>query len=500
MNRSFRRLLAACVFPLLIGAAACAGPQRLLTPAPVHSPTPPPVPTRVPATSSPTALPPTVPSPTPLPTNTATPTHTPIFTPTITLTPTPTLSPTPAPPIGVQLVTPQINALITQDTVLFQWTVDPFATKYHLSVKVNAGKAVIDQVYGQSICQEDLCSVSASLENGVYSWQVESSNALGSVPSGYGSFSRSITRLAGLALGGQVSDSLTHADLMRSAAMSWVKYQIVWTVTPASTARVLIESAHREDFKILLSITGPAYPESMDSAGYLAYLEQVAVQQPDAIEVWNEMNLDTEWPAGQISPAAYVSDLLAPAYNVIKRHSPDTIVISGALASTGVDDGIRVWNDKRYAIGMARAGAAQYADCIGFHYNAGATSPRAISGHPADQGDHHYSWYFAPTAEVYRSAFGRSRPLCLTEIGYLSAEGYPPLPADWFWAYDTSVAEQAAWLADGLSYAREMGDIRLVIVWNVDFTTWTDDPKGGFAILRPDGTCPACSSLYDALQ
>jgi hypothetical protein len=149
---------------------------------------------------------------------------------------------------------------------------------------------------------------------------------------------------------------------------------------------------------------------------------------------------------------------------------------------------------------MAQAGAARYADCIGFHYNAGATSPRAISGHPADAGDGHYSWYFGPTADVYRRAFGGSEPLCLTEIGFLSGEGYPPLPPDWFWADSTTVADQAAWLADSVRYAQEMGDIRLMIVWNVDFTTWADDPKAGFAILRPDGSCPACAALRAAVE
>ena len=75
-----------------------------------------------------------------------------------------------------------------------------------------------------------------------------------------------------------------------------------------------------------------------------------------------------------------------------------------------------------------------------------------------------------------------------------------PLPSDWFWAKGTTEADQAAWLGESVRYAREMGDIRLMIVWNVDFTTWTDDPKAGFAILRPDGSCPACAALHDALN
>ena len=382
----------------------------------------------------------------------------------------------------------------------FRWQVDVFASQYRLIVNNGADSTVFDNTYGTNICLGDTCEVSLTLDSGVYSWQVESRNAVGAVRTGVISFSCAVIRLAGLALGGQVPGALAHPGLMHNTGMTWVKYQIVWTTTPVTTVRDLIETGHGQGFKVLLSVTGPTYPDSIDFAGYVDYLRGVSTYRPEAIEVWNEMNLNTEWPAGQINPTTYIANMLAPAYLAIKENSPETIVISGALASTGVDDGIYVWSDARYARGMAQAGAAQYADCIGFHYNAGATSPRAVAGHPADAGDGHYSWYFGPTTEVYRRAFRSADPLCLTEIGFLSGEGYPPLPSDWFWAKGTTEADQAAWLGESVRYAREMGDIRLMIVWNVDFTTWTDDPKAGFAILRPDGSCPACAALHDALN
>jgi hypothetical protein len=302
-------------------------------------------------------------------------------------------------------------------------------------------------------------------------------------------------------LGGQVHMWPHHLDQMRGAGMTWIKLQVTWTETYSSTVGAKVNAFHRAGFKVLLSITGDPYPDDIDYGAYVAYLGRVAGYQPDAIEVWNEMNLATEWPAGRISPSGYVRYMLAPAYRAIKSTSPDTLVISGALASTGVHDGERVWNDQAYAQGMARAGAARYADCIGFHYNAGATSPRAISGHPADPGAAHYSWYFAPTVAVYRAAFP-DMPLCLTEIGYLSAEGGPRLPSDWGWAAGTSLDDQAVWLSDAVRYAREMGGIPLIIVWNVDFITWTErgDPQGGFAIIRSDGSCPACGPLSAVVQ
>ena len=35
-----------------------------------------------------------------------------------------------------------------------------------------------------------------------------------------------------------------------------------------------------------------------------------------------------------------------------------------------------------------------------------------------------------------------------------------------------------------------------MIVFNVDFTVYGDDPQAGFAIIRPGGACPACDSLH----
>jgi len=189
--------------------------------------------------------------------------------------------------------------------------------------------------------------------------------------------------------------------------------------------------------------------------------------------------------------------MLAPAYNAIKGASPGTMVIIGALAPTGVDDGVKVWSDQRYVQGLAAAGAANYANCLGIHHNAGATSPSATTGHPAGG---HYSWYFKPTIDVYYGGIGGALPLCFTEYGYVSPEGYSTLPSTFAWGADNTVAEQAAWLAEGVQIARSLGYVRLIIIWNVGFTQWDPDPQAGYSIVRPDGSCPACATLATAMQ
>ncbi len=304
-------------------------------------------------------------------------------------------------------------------------------------------------------------------------------------------------------LGGQVPGFIAHPDVMRQAGMTWVKFQIKWNPTTDPTlAQDMVNAGHQNGFKVLLSISGDPYPQQIDFASYIAFLEQVAAYQPDAIEVWNEMNLNREWPEGQQSPPSYVTNMLAPAYGAIKAISPSTSVIIGALAPTGLDDGVIAWADARYVQGLAAAGAAEYADCIGVHHNSGTTSPSARTGHVSDAGDGHYSWYFLPTIEVYYEGMNRALPVCLTEFGYFSPDGFPgPVPANFAWGAENTIQEQAAWLAEGAQIAKDLGYIPLMIVWNVDFTKWEpDDPQAGYAILRPDGTCPACGPLRAVVQ
>jgi len=72
------------------------------------------------------------------------------------------------------------------------------------------------------------------------------------------------------------------------------------------------------------------------------------------------------------------------------------------------------------------------------------------------------------------------------------------LPNFFIWAQNVTVDQQAAWLAQAAALASQRGDIRLLIVWNVDFTAYGADPQGGYAIIRPDGSCPACQALAGA--
>ncbi len=303
----------------------------------------------------------------------------------------------------------------------------------------------------------------------------------------------------GFELGGHVRNlGLPYKDKMHYAGMNWVKIQVHY----GEGASGFISTAHANGFKVQLSALGG--PEMVVQPGFednfAAWVAQLAAAGADAIEVWNEPNIDREWQIGHISPQAYTS-LLCKAYSAIKAANPGTAVISAAPAPTGYFGGCgpNGCDDQPWLEGLYNAGAVNCMDYIGAHHNAGATSPSASTGHPADQGGHHHSWYFLPQTQLYYNIFRGARQLFYTEMGYASQEGVPPFSDQFGWARGTDNAEQAAWLAEAVQLSVNTGMVRCIIVWNIDFVRYGYDPQDGYAIIRPDGSCPACESLHAVL-
>ena len=320
-------------------------------------------------------------------------------------------------------------------------------------------------------------------------------------PSGGGTFE----------LGGHVRDwGFPYADNMHYAGMNWAKVQIRYP----SDASGIVAAAHANGFKIQVSALGPA---SMVAQGGFEqkvadWVAGIAAAGADAIEVWNEPNINREWQDGHISSQAYTS-LLCTAYGAIKNANSGTAVISAAPAPTGYFGGCGPsgCDDQPWLEGMYNAGAAQCMDYIGAHHNAGATSPSATSGHPANPGSTHHSWFFLPQTQLYYNIFRGTRKLFYTEMGYVTPEGTCScgLPSNFQWGNGTSLAEQGAWLSEAVRLSINTGMVRCVIVWNVDYVrndccdcnpqASDCDPQASFALIRPGGSCPTCNALHNVL-
>lgn len=303
----------------------------------------------------------------------------------------------------------------------------------------------------------------------------------------------------GFELGGHIRDlGIPYKDKMHYAGMNWVKIQVHF----GQGADSIINAAHANGFKIQLSAIGGAgkVVEAGFEDSYAAWVAKLAAAGADAIEIWNEPNIEREWQIGHISPQAY-TNLLCTSYNAIKAANPGSAVISAAPAPTGYFGGCgpNGCDDQPWMEGLYNAGAANCMDYIGAHHNSGATSPSARIGHPANPGDSHHSWFFLPQTELYYNIFRGTRQIFYTEMGYASQEGVSTFSDQFGWARGTTNAQQAAWLAEAVQLSVNTGMVRCIIVWNIDFVRYGYDPQDGYAIIRPGGGCPACESLHNVL-
>lgn len=304
-------------------------------------------------------------------------------------------------------------------------------------------------------------------------------------------------------LGGQIF-TFAYDGQIKGAGMTWVKMQLNFSYgSTTADAQNILHYGREHDFKILLSIKGnmsqlAANPTAFYDA-YASFVASVARLGPAAIEIWNEPNIDREWPAGLISGTQY-TQLLSRAYPAIKAANPAVMVISGAPAPTGYFGGRCTSNgcdDNIFIQQMRDAGATSYFDCTGVHYNEGVLPPSASSGDPRGSSDH-YSRYYPTMIATYRAVFP-TKPICFTEIGYLSQEGLSALPAGYEWGANTSLQEQAEWLAQAARLSRDGGIVRLMIVWNMDATIYGSDPMAGWAIIRQN-QCRACATLGTVMR
>ena len=298
-------------------------------------------------------------------------------------------------------------------------------------------------------------------------------------------------------LGGHMGSTAVFGQ-MRDIGMTWVKFQTQDTDIPGRIA-----AAKAAGLKVLIGAVGersraadPNYHKE-----FAAYLAQLVTQGADAIEVWNEPNLDREYGGpgnGQVNPENY-ANMLREAYTAIKAANPNALVIGAAMAPTGYFGGNCTnagCDDAPFLQRLAAAGAAQWMDCIGAHHNGTMVGPDQTSGAPVGSSDHH-QWYFWGTLNVTYNAFGGKVPVCWTELGYVTPEGIGPIISPNFqWGNNITLANQAQWLARAAQLSRDSGKVRMMIIWNMDRRQYdAEDPQAGYSIFRPDGSCPACAGL-----
>lgn len=296
--------------------------------------------------------------------------------------------------------------------------------------------------------------------------------------------------------------------------LDWVKVQVQWwLVKPGPDTDQwffydgVVNEAHEHGLRLMLSVVGaPAWTRAAggengppdDYTEYAKFLTELLTRyegKVDAIEVWNEQNLDREWTtANGVNPEDYVR-FLEVAYNAIKVQDPNIIVISGAVSPTGGGDWVSWIDDFQWLDRALPAGLLNYADCVGVHHNgynigpdvafdqAGATAEAATAVFRGPFDNPHHSWSFKTTLDTYAEkiqAIDPNKKLCVTEFGWASSEGYDVYPTGFEFAQDNTLQEQADYIVQAFQQMRTSGDVWLTFLFNFDFGNKgsgpTDDP------------------------
>ncbi len=325
--------------------------------------------------------------------------------------------------------------------------------------------------------------------------------------------------------------------------LNWTKAQVRWSEFEPQNGEIdtfkwqLLDAftadANKKGLNIVFGVLeAPAWSRSVNEPGLLGppddysqaarFFAKVAARYQgcvQAIEVWNEMNLDREWtiPSRQINAADYVRFLqaIAPA---IRAVDPNIVIVMGALSPTGSTDPGKYMDDFEYMDQFVAGGGPELVDCVGVHlngynmppdkeWNEGYNDPAARFRGPFDNPNH--SWSFKSTLFGYYQK--TRKPQCVTEFGWASMEnlkdkaGMPVqgAPPGFDFALDNTEQEQADWIVQAFQIMRDSGFVRFGVIFNLDYIQKVggepnEENVSPFSITRRDGSPrPAFDAVRD---
>lgn len=186
---------------------------------------------------------------------------------------------------------------------------------------------------------------------------------------------------------------------------------------------------------------------------YALFAAELTRYGANAIEIFpNQTDL---WPS--LDQVVHVGT----AYNFIKSANPQTLVVARVRLDNRADED--------YFEQVNRYDLTRFVDCMGIEVRADVSY-----GTPEET--------LAPMVLQVHQLLGREYPVCPT-ISYWAAQ-------------DDLTPTQGTWLLDAIVWARTEPQIPLVLVWTADTSAFTPgDFAAGYALVRPDGSCPACDLL-----
>jgi hypothetical protein len=298
--------------------------------------------------------------------------------------------------------------------------------------------------------------------------------------------------------------------------VGWIKHQVQWHTIEhgpddfdwQNLDRV-VGGADRYGFKILLSVTrAPDWTREVeleggppaDYAELGRFMEQLAGRyrgRVEAYELWNEPNLAREWRGDTLDPSRFVS-LVAAGAGGVRAADPEAILVSGAPAVTGIDDGETAIADRVFLRGMLEAGVAQHVDAIGAHPYGYANPPHQSvvdEIHTATSHNDHPTFFFRDTLEDYHRIMLEEGvddyQIWVTEFGWPSPEGLGEMDmTGWEYGREISEAEQADYVVQAFHMGDQRPWVGPMFLWNLNLANiWgSDNTFSAYSLVSPDGS------------
>ncbi len=315
--------------------------------------------------------------------------------------------------------------------------------------------------------------------------------------------------------------------LAANLGVKWIKQQIDWNSVEYARGLYqwgeldhLVSVAQQHGLKIMFSVArapGFSRPEPVEEDGppsdfsiFRDFMHALSTRYQGrvaAYELWNEPNLKREWRGFALSADKFVELVKAGAEGV-RAGDAEAIIISGAPAVTGIDDGVEAIDDRRFFREMVKAGVADAVDAIGVHPYGAANPPDERAADPThlrSNYNNHPSFFFLDTIEDYHAILGAAnidKPLWVTEFGWPSIERFGQVDTSgWEYARDVTEADQAAYLLRAIALRRDRSWLGPLMIWNLNVAPLlgADRSESAYSLLRPDGSeRPAYQQLRSA--
>jgi serine/threonine protein kinase len=320
---------------------------------------------------------------------------------------------------------------------------------------------------------------------------------------------------------------LSHVDKM---GIDWIKVQVSWRdLEPDYIGQydagfqhlvAYLQEAKDRDYRVLLSIAkAPNWARTFDQseagppddpqslARFIGrLLERVGAINVDAIEVWNEPNLQREWTGALPFNGGGYMQLFAPVYAAIRDYSEDIVIITAGLAPT--DTSAVSVNDREFLSQMYAAGLGNYTDImIGAHPYGWSNPPdvRCCDQATGTGWDSVPQFHFINNIDDLRAIMydngHEGLSVWVTEFGWATWEGLPGTPPEPWMALNT-LEEQMLYTLRAFQIGQAREDIGPMFLWNLNYANATTVANGneiiGYSLLIGDANTPR--PLYDALS